>query len=379
MYNSLNYIRGMAALLVVAYHYFIFFFTNQKFSAKLSLFEPIPFINPIIETVKYFPFDLGQFAVGFFFLLSGFLAPSLVNRYQTRSAFLKNRFFRLWPIYAVGLLINILFVYGGTLYTDVILPYSSEHILSSFLCLRDILGYSYITGIVWTFEIEVKFVIFCLCVYPFIKNNKITTVLAIQTALYIVLESLYFYMLQSPDYDLVDLSSLKALTHSVQYFFIILMGMYINMYMNKAISLSKLITLSLCSLILFNLRDLMTEFTNHDIQHFVSYSFSFLFFSLMCYMENKEGFSFPFQKTIGNGLNYISKISYPLYLIHAIPGYVLMYICYYQGYSLFLGMVIGLIGSFVGAHYLTKYIETPIRVFGNNLSKRESNLQFVNP
>ncbi len=149
--------------------------------------------------------------------------------------------------------------------------------------------------------------------------------------------------------------------------------------MNKALSFSKIIALTLASLVLFNMKDLLTEFSNHDIQHLVSYSGSFLFFSLMCYMENKEGFSFPFQKSIASGLTYISKISYPLYLIHAIPGYVIMYICYDQGYSIFPGMVIGLIGSFVGAHYLTKYIETPVRLFGNVVSKREKKLQFVNP
>ncbi len=379
MYNSLNYIRGLAALFVVIYHYFIFFFIYQWFSAMLSLFEPLAFDNPLIETVKHFPFDLGQFSVGLFFLLSGFLAPSLVNRYQTRGAFLKNRFFRLWPIYTIGLLINILFIYGGTLYTDAIFPYSSEHIMASFLSLRDVFGYSFITGIVWTFEIEVKFVLFCLCVYPFIKNNKITTVLALQTALYIVLESAYFYCLQSPDFDAVDLSSLKAMTYSVKHFSIILIGMYIYMYMSKTISLSKTLALTLVSLVLFNIKDMVTEFSNHDVQQFISYVGSFLLFSFMCYMENKKGFSFPFQKNITNGLNYISKISYPLYLIHALPGYVVMYICYYQGYSLLLGMAIGLISSFVGAHYLTKFIETPIRLFGNSMSKRENNLQFVNP
>jgi peptidoglycan/LPS O-acetylase OafA/YrhL len=149
--------------------------------------------------------------------------------------------------------------------------------------------------------------------------------------------------------------------------------------MNKAISLSKVLALTLASLVLFNMKDMMTEFSNHDVQQFISYVGSFLLFSFMCFMENKEGFSFPFQKSITDGLNYISKISYPLYLIHAVPGYVMMYICYDQGYSLFTGMVLGLVGSFVGAHYLTKYIETPVRLFGNVVSSRANKLQFVNP
>src|SRR5271169_3240301 len=150
-YRNLDYIRGIAALGVVVYHYFIFFFTNQNFCARLSNFSPIEFFNPILEQVKDFPFDLGQFSVGLFFLLSGFLVPSLVERYPTRKTLFQNRFFRLWPIFAVGLLINILFVLGGSFYTGNELPYSADMIIASFVCLRDIFDYPYITGIVWTF------------------------------------------------------------------------------------------------------------------------------------------------------------------------------------------------------------------------------------
>src|SRR3990167_2818312 len=160
MDQKLNYIRGGAALCVVLYHYGFFFFTNQTFCAQLCFFPPIEFAHPFIETIESFPFDLGQFAVTLFFLLSGFLSPYLIEKYKTRAAFLRNRFFRLWPIYAVGLLINILSVVAGSFYTGGEWPYSFDHVLASLFCVRDLLGYSYITGIVWTFEIEVKFIIF---------------------------------------------------------------------------------------------------------------------------------------------------------------------------------------------------------------------------
>src|ERR1700722_19236482 len=149
----LNVIRGSSALLVLFFHFFIFFFEAQPFSARLLGVEPLNLSDPFY--LSYFnaiPLNLGHLGVSFFFLMSGFFIQSSLEKYNLVRPFLIHKFLRLWPCYAFCFAVGLLFVFLFSILRDDIYPYSFDHMLSYFFWTRDIFGYSYIDGAVWSLE-----------------------------------------------------------------------------------------------------------------------------------------------------------------------------------------------------------------------------------
>ena len=85
-YENLDTARGIAALLVVLDH------------SILILWNPPP--ESFIRSAAIF---IGSFAVGVFFLLSGFVIPFNLN--LTTKTFLLRRFLRVYPVAMAGGLI----------------------------------------------------------------------------------------------------------------------------------------------------------------------------------------------------------------------------------------------------------------------------------
>lgn len=76
----LDCIRGIAAFAVLVQH----------FGSDVS---------PRFERDARMVFDWGQFGVVAFFLVSGFIIPFSIERYQSMGRFWRGRFFRLYPLY----------------------------------------------------------------------------------------------------------------------------------------------------------------------------------------------------------------------------------------------------------------------------------------
>lgn len=89
----LTFTRFIAALWVVLFH----FFANTKL---------VNFNIPLIEIIL----NNGNLAVIYFFILSGFILThvELLNFESNWNFFFRKRFFRLYPIYIVALLMSAL-------------------------------------------------------------------------------------------------------------------------------------------------------------------------------------------------------------------------------------------------------------------------------
>jgi len=63
----------------------------------------------------------------------------------------------------------------------------------------------------------------------------------------------------------------------------------------------------------------------------------------------------------------VSDISYPIYIGHVLPGYVMMYLMIDYGLSVYLGIFISLIYVFVMAEVVHKKIEASFLKMGGKL------------
>lgn len=354
--HKIDNLRALSALSVVFYHYFIFFFTAQALSATYSIFPPLEFeFQDFINLFRTFPFDLGKFAVAEFFLISGFLIPSLSEKYPTRTAFFKNRFFRLWPIYAIGLVLNLLFIWGACLYNGLDFAHTLYNVIASFLCLRDFLGYPFITGVVWTFEIEVKFFLFCLVLYPLIQKPSPKILVFIKAFLFFVSFYMvsFFYEDQEPNFYVFQF--FKILSQTLNYFCFLLIGMCFSFFLSKKISQKVFIFFCVMLSVLFIVESYFIA--TASAWNRLLFSFFPALFIFVWYVAKSE----PQRFRNSPYLRSISEMSYPLYLIHAIPGYIIVYILYDWGVPLILGILISMVATFLISYWVHLFIEKPIR------------------
>lgn len=145
--NRLHYLdalRGIAALIVVFFHY--------------VLMSPAPNFGPtgqVFITAISDYMDFGRIGVVVFFAISGFIIPTSLNHRSLHPVrkFLISRLFRLYPLYWVSIILCI--AVAGTTPT----PYT---IAANFTMVQGFLLAPEINGAAWTLAIELIFYTVCL-------------------------------------------------------------------------------------------------------------------------------------------------------------------------------------------------------------------------
>src|SRR5262249_30226142 len=105
-------------------------------------------------------------------------------RSQPPGPFLAARAFRLWPAYAVALLLTLLGLalarglLGGTL--APLPPFKS--VLAHLLFARDLADLPMLDGIVWTLEVEARFYLFCALIVSSLRSGRALPLLALAAA-----------------------------------------------------------------------------------------------------------------------------------------------------------------------------------------------------
>jgi peptidoglycan/LPS O-acetylase OafA/YrhL len=138
-------LRGVAALCVLAGHFI------------MIVWNAIPVEREV----------LGQFGVGLFFLISGFVIPMSLVRYDV-GAFLAARALRIYPTYAAAFTITLTLImwYGKH-------NVSVGQVLSNYFLVRDLFGHEFLDGVAWTLEIEIKFYIICALLAPWLRRRAV--------------------------------------------------------------------------------------------------------------------------------------------------------------------------------------------------------------
>lgn len=347
-YNILNILRGTSAVLVLCYHFFVFFFAHQKTWSQFLQTEPLDLPQPFyLQPLLDFPLDFGHLAVGYFFLISGFLIHASLQRYNSLSLFLRHKVIRLWPTYCVCFSLGLLFVAVFNALLDKPFPFTWEHVLACFLWVRDIFDYSLIDGALWTLEIQLKFYIFSILVWSVWKKNF----LEISCLLTVILSCIVYELYHSAQDDAYAWFYLVILfQQTLRFFMLILLGSCVYAFFKKEISTAKMI--GLCGILLgCFISPLFSWISPHKIVAYLVGFFSFFFF-IMVYAKRITG-----EGKLSQVITWISKVSYPLYIGHVLPGYMIIYYMIEKGYNAYLGILIAFLYTFVMAMVVHQKIE----------------------
>jgi peptidoglycan/LPS O-acetylase OafA/YrhL len=343
-FDFAHILRGIAAISVVISHYVgVFWYANKETMAFVGMpaLNDLPTFGFPISLIISLNLIFGMFGVGVFFVLSGFVIALAVQR-ETKRSFIIRRFFRIYPTYVIGFLVMMLGITLSTAAQNTEFPYSLSHIFVHTLILfRDVFKYARIDGISWTLEVEVVF--YCMMVVwgQTILSRKTTGIwLAVG---FVLIGSLPLILLKKNVFIGIQISCGLML----------LIGIAFALHVRGEISQKEILGTVIGISVLLSLIWLVIVYRNNrSPQWLIGFLVGIAIFSLCYWRLRHTRFPSPI-------LNWLSDISYPLYVVHGLTGYIIMYWVFLITKSATLAIVSATLVALIMAHVIHVVIERP--------------------
>ncbi|EPN1620150.1 acyltransferase family protein [Cronobacter dublinensis] len=365
-YLFAQYLRGLAALSVMFAHYGTSFFNaNTLISTLVNIPQVEDRSYPwLVQLVPVdFPGFMAVFGVAIFFMISGFVIPMSIERYNI-ATFFSKRFFRLFPTYAFVFTLNIIIAaLGFAIYhgKGVEYVYNSEDIIGSyFIGLNTFIsGTRWLDLVAWTLGVEILFYVIAGIYMNIsfairkVKEVNLYDVIILSAILDVAaLKISKYYDFINAAFPYINLGSLIKALYLISF---MLLGTTFFLHARRRIGLKALtgaITVQYFSFVYVNMHIHPSGFYVSIVPIFSWFAITILAFAL-CYALNDK-----IKENKFAGL--MADISYPLYLCHSYIGYFTM------GVIISLGILPRSVVVFlpfpvaIGAAYLIhKYVEMP--------------------
>ena len=363
-----NALRGLAALAVLVDHYGggFWFFREQ-----VAAFANSPVLNAVEKPMPLYLSVLwptphvqwGGFGVALFFLISGFVIPISLQRYDVRG-FLLGRVLRIYPTYVVCFSITILTLFVTTLMYGSTFPYALREVLIHYVPgLRDLMWSRFIDGIVWTLEIELKFYLLCALIAPLVRGGSLWTFTAP-----VVLGSVAVWVnsrLPGLGTD-ADAAYQTAILVSANGQMLCFMFIGTALYFRTRGWLGPDQTIAIIVLLfgLFVLAFSQGAYASVFIRAW-SYGAALFLFALALAYQQWSGWQ-------NRLLSFFADISYPLYAVHGVLGFVMIRGLIGLGVKVWLTLAITTTVAVSLAWIIHRFVELPTHRIGQRLGRKWS-------
>jgi peptidoglycan/LPS O-acetylase OafA/YrhL len=342
-----NQLRGVAAILVVATHLFGTYFVAPGYVSGVTFSRDLGLVEP--DWVPYFhPSFSGPLGVALFCLISGFVIPcSLMGK--PALGFLLSRFFRIIPTYCTALAISMLALHLSARYWDNIFRHSAREIVANALLIHHMLGTESVDPVNWTLSVEVKFyLLMAVCGRWLLRSSLLPCLYFLGAALAVAAAS--------PSFP--KIASMLAL--ELNYVIFMLIGTTFFQHYRAIIGTRALWLRSTLLFALFaaswSLGPQRAQFP--DITMY--YLYALLLFALAYRLRER------FRPVAL--LDFLADISFPLYALHSLAGWVLLKLL--MGNGMAFGPALTLTGAaIVGVAWLLhRAVEMPSNRLGKRLA-----------
>lgn len=331
--NLLHVFRGIAALLVVYLH------ITTNFNSNLP---STPFLQKI--------FSFGGSGVDFFFVLSGFIIAYSSQKLAAQkkyTAFLKKRFFRIFPVYWIIIIFFILAQLSFPRYYNAGYTFSLTNLVATFLLLP---GHLMVNGVTWTLSFELYFYLLFLVYFLPVKRSIIHIFMVLYALAIIANNGLYFS------------NSIIFSPLGTEF----LLGLLAYELIRGKLITTGGLAFVICGIVLFILGAILA---NHNTEFFYSAFDRVVLFGIPSFLLVTGSVLLEGQKNINPPQIFLSlgDASYSLYLLHlplvaaAIKLYAKLKINHLLLNNLF-GMVLSLAVVYVAITFY-KYVEKPLLLF----------------
>ncbi len=362
-----NILRGLAALSVVISHLAVGYWLDPKTVAYFTGLSAAPVEPPAIARLfAAVPFNYGSFGVGLFFVISGFVIPYSLVAYDVK-AFLVGRFFRIYPTFWCGILFSVAAAAAGAAYFDASLPFQLKNLLLHMAApLRPIFDSRPVDGVVWTLEIELFFYGLCALLARDIAvgRRRLAVVPLVIFALWIPCLALVAHTPAGSEKLAAKLSFLAAYPPMLILMFV---GVAYNLHRRGKLSALEATVWIAAFLGLFA----ATWATGYLGPGWKPFMWSII--HLPSYLAAVACFfaAAALQRTIRSAplLDFFAAISYSLYVVHQLAGYVLLRLLTHWGVdgSLATALVIAVVIALAWA--LHALVEAPTHRMGQAMAR----------
>lgn len=294
-FDALDYLRFLAAVMVVAFHWCYSGISNGKIAS----------IDTFSSSLAYIA-GFGYLGVQIFFMISGFVISKSYKR-RTATEFVLGRFWRLYPTYWVALCITtvVTLLYGS--YS--ILSVYPLQFLANLTMISGLLGSSFVDGVYWTLEYELMFYFLVFILLLIRAKNLIPHIFCIWS---LVLSFIF-------------VSDMEVSSHSYLngYFTYFLTGALIAQWIDtRKIWLLPVLALSIISNVGYAYTGVHQGVAklNPAVNSALIAAFIILFSILIILsmaVRSVATLSLP-------GARFLGGLTYPIYLLHAHVGYIFL-------------------------------------------------------
>jgi peptidoglycan/LPS O-acetylase OafA/YrhL len=352
-----NQLRAVAALSVVVNHYWGIFFVPvvRAIVGVPASFVPVqPAFTRHVLAPGEGGFLYGAFGVGVFFLISGFVIPISLRKLST-GQFLVRRFFRIYPVYWFCLLISLVMYAVSSWYWSTPL---SERVTWPFIArnlslLHSAMGIPSLDFVCWSLAVEVKFYIVFALLF-----------MAGKSAHRVVMTSIGFVALccagaYAATHGMDPESFFAYLVSDMKFMSFMFLGCLFYYVLYGELDATAALGYGL---ILFCLFVAIGSFYEHQLFGPLVKNFTYaLLLFWTCYLARNR-----FREN--RILDFLADISFPLYLVHSMIGYVTMPILIDRGlpYGMAWPTSVGL--AVLVAWLVHRHVELPVNAFGKKLT-----------
>lgn len=306
-------LRGIAALLVVLSHLIgVYWFEPEVVSAVTGAPWEATSRPAATTMLAALPFNLGPLGVALFFLISGFVIP-FSFRHHSRRSFLLARALRIYPIYLAALFLGLAVRAASCAYWGQPLGVHPLAVVANALLLHDLVGIGNLDLVNWTLVIELKFYLLFALTLPLLLRWRHGFVLGLAGVALIINLLAALAMPALPGRAGFAVAGLAQEAMFLPFMFL---GTLFYMRMQGQLGWPALLGSSALGLALFLLSWKHGPRDGTYDSAAVSYAWGWAIFTL-CFLARGRVASLGV-------LRGLAQVSYPLYLVHSILGFVLL-------------------------------------------------------
>lgn len=348
-------LRGIAPWLVVASHWIGIFWWGPALVSRITASPLIDESAPWLAgwfSLRYFNF--GAFGVGLFFLISGLVIPLSVTK-NNPVAFLGARLLRILPTYIIGLSVGVFAVYCSARYWALPFPVDWISFIANALLVGNFFDIPSLDYVNWTLAIELKFYLLALFLAGAFRSGKFLPILLVCVL------GLVFNVVANLGVGSVP-AWIQAQAKDVMFFSFMFIGsMFYFVYSGK-VSWGKGVFYIVCLAFLFCLTWRASTYAPNFFHITLNYGYALVVFAvLFCFRGHIRCNAF---------FDFLSKISYPVYVVHPLCGYVLLRLAMAQGWSYYAALLLALPIVLIVSYLVHLVVERPSIKLGRLMERR---------
>lgn len=341
--------RALACLMIIYIHWVAFIFQPNKLLKEIKQ-APLLNYHGVDLSINFFreivpaTFSGGFFALGIFFLISGYVIPLTIENAKPLQ-FLARRLTRVFPTLIVCLCVTVFMVRLGRHldHQSMHLIFKHKRLITNFLLIRDFFHQNFIENGTWTLEIELHFYLVCFLL-AFVQGYKRALLILLSTLCILCAEVWQVYLLGSEANQYLGLN--------VTFISVMFMGTSLYNWNKKNWGLAKTLA-TILALLSINYFSVMhnPKWAEEAYLTFYGSIYALSAFAILLFVNDY----LPYNKL----LDKIAQASYPLYLVHGFVGYVTFFIAYKAWHQLGLALAVAVMVVVIATILIHKYIELP--------------------